>query len=69
MRAADPATRALIASLIARAARSGVESYLVVNNKAEGCAPVTVRRIAEITDRILEEDRPVASGRSAAGMR
>mgnify|MGYP002770075647 FL=1 len=59
IRAADPATRALIASLIARAARSGVESFLAVNNKAEGCAPVTVRCIAEITDRILEADRPL----------
>lgn len=69
VRAADPATRALIASLIARAARSGVESYLAVNNKAEGCAPVTVRRIAEITDRILEEDRPVTPGSSAPAAR
>ncbi len=59
--AADPATRALIASLIARAARSGKESYLAVNNKAEGCAPLTVRKIAEITDHILEADRPIAT--------
>ena len=59
IRATDPATRALVASLIARAARSGVESYLAVNNKAEGCAPLTVRGIAEITDHILEADRPV----------
>ena len=59
--AADPATRALIASLIVRAARSGKESYLAVNNKAEGCAPVTVRKIAEIADHILEEDRPIST--------
>ena len=59
--AADPATRALIASLIVRAARSGKESYLAVNNKAEGCAPVTVRKIAEIADHILEEDRLIST--------
>lgn len=57
--AADPATRALVASLLVRAARSGQASFLAVNNKAEGCAPITVRRIAEIADRILEADRPV----------
>ena len=57
IRAVDPATRALIASLVARAARSQVESFVAVNNKAEGCAPLTVRGIAEITDRILEADR------------
>ena len=57
--AADPATRALIASLLAKAARSGQDSFLAVNNKAEGCAPKTVRGIAEIADRILEADRPV----------
>ena len=59
--AVDPATRALIASLLARAARSNVESFLAVNNKAEGCAPITVRGIAEIADRILEADRPTRS--------
>lgn len=57
--AADPATRALIASLLVKAARSGQDSFLAVNNKAEGCAPKTVRGIAEIADRILEADRPV----------
>ena len=57
--AADPATRALIASLLVKAARSGQDRFLAVNNKAEGCAPKTVRGIAEIADRILEADRPV----------
>lgn len=47
--AADPATRALLASLIVRAAQSGVESYMVANNKAEGCAPKTMRAVAEQT--------------------
>lgn len=47
--AADPATRALLAALIVRAAESGVESYMVANNKAEGCAPKTMRAIAEQT--------------------
>lgn len=57
VRAVDPATRALVASLLARAVRSGTEGFVAVNNKAEGCAPLTVRGIAEITDRILEADR------------
>ena len=49
----------MIASLLVKAARSGKDSFLAVNNKAEGCAPKTVRGIAEIADRILEADRPV----------
>lgn len=44
---ADPATRTLLASLIVRAARSGQPVWAVANNKAEGCAPLTMRAMAE----------------------
>lgn len=44
---ADPATRTLLAALIVRAARSGVPVWMVANNKAEGCAPLTMRSIAQ----------------------
>lgn len=43
----DPATRTLLAALIVRAARSGQPVWAVANNKAEGCAPLTMRAMAE----------------------
>ncbi len=54
--AADPATRALLASLVHRAAKSQVESYLVAGNKAEGSAPLTIRAIAELVERMSRND-------------
>ncbi len=43
----DAVTRSLIANLVVRAAESGAGSFAVANNKAEGCAPLTMRRMAE----------------------
>jgi uncharacterized protein YecE (DUF72 family) len=44
---ADPRMRKDVAHLALRAARAGHEVYVIVNNKAEGSAPLTVRGIAE----------------------
>jgi uncharacterized protein YecE (DUF72 family) len=38
--------RTAIAGLVAQAARHGVESLVLVNNKAEGCAPESIFRLA-----------------------
>ena len=46
LRAPDPATRAEIASLLA-AASPARPAFVVCNNKAEGCAALSVRALAE----------------------
>ncbi|AUX43048.1 hypothetical protein SOCE26_044880 [Sorangium cellulosum] len=43
----DPAMREDVARIVCEAAALGVESFVLVNNKAEGSAPLTVRAIAE----------------------
>ncbi len=43
----DPASRAGIAGLCAEAAEAGRAAYVVINNKAEGSAPLSARRLAE----------------------
>ncbi|WP_437563827.1 DUF72 domain-containing protein [Sorangium sp. So ce542] len=43
----DPAMRAEVARLLCEAAALRIESFVLVNNKAEGSAPLTVRAIAE----------------------
>lgn len=43
----DPASRAAIAQRVRAAADAGLESYVVINNKAEGSAPLSVLRLAE----------------------
>ena len=42
----DTPTRSQVADLIIRATGSGRSSFIVVNNKAEGSAPLTVERLA-----------------------
>lgn len=42
----DPATRDEIARLCRDRARAGGESFVVANNKAEGCAPLSLFRLA-----------------------
>ena len=49
----DPAARTSIAELCADAARRGRPAYCVINNKAEGSAPLSAFRLAaEILDRL-----------------
>ena len=59
IRAADIVTREGVAWLMQLAARSGVRGFAVANNKAEGCAPLTMRAVAEsVADyRVLDDGR------------
>jgi uncharacterized protein YecE (DUF72 family) len=43
----DPVTRAALAGAVVAAARRGQPSFVVANNKAEGSAPLTLRKLAE----------------------
>jgi uncharacterized protein YecE (DUF72 family) len=43
----DPPTRRALAALAMRVAAEGREVFITVNNKAEGCAPLSVERLAE----------------------
>jgi uncharacterized protein YecE (DUF72 family) len=47
----DPATRAALASLARRAIRSQQPAYVIVNNKAEGSAPLSCVALAEEINR------------------
>ena len=44
--APDPGSRASIADLLLRAVRAGKEGLVIVNNKAEGCSPLSVVELA-----------------------
>lgn len=43
----DPATRATLAELCAQAAMRGEDAYVIINNKAEGSAPLSAFKLAE----------------------
>jgi uncharacterized protein YecE (DUF72 family) len=44
----DPGRREQLAELAVDAVREGAEVYVMVNNKAEGCAPESIRKLAEV---------------------
>jgi uncharacterized protein YecE (DUF72 family) len=44
----SPEMRVEVVRLVRAALRAGRETYVLVNNKAEGCAPLTIRALAEI---------------------
>jgi uncharacterized protein YecE (DUF72 family) len=46
LREEDPGNRAGVASLVTRAHRHGVPALVTLDNKAEGCAPLSVFRLA-----------------------
>jgi uncharacterized protein YecE (DUF72 family) len=50
----DPEMRAEVVSLARAAVETGIPVSVLVNNKAEGCSPLTIRALAE-----LLADRPV----------
>lgn len=52
----DPRMRAEVVDLLCTAAAAGLPAFVLVNNKAEGSAPLTVRALAEL----------VAAGRAGA---
>jgi uncharacterized protein YecE (DUF72 family) len=43
----DPIRRRLLADLISRALKAGRQVFLTANNKAEGCAPLTLLKVLE----------------------
>jgi uncharacterized protein YecE (DUF72 family) len=43
----DPSRRALLVELVSRALRAGRQVYVTANNKAEGCAPLTLLKFLE----------------------
>jgi hypothetical protein len=44
----DPVMRGQVADLVRRGLSTGNPVYVLVNNKAEGCAPLTIRALAEL---------------------
>ncbi|MCB9626585.1 MAG: DUF72 domain-containing protein [Sandaracinaceae bacterium] len=62
--APQPAMRADVIDLIERAVERGFEVYVVVNNKAEGSSPLTVRALAELLRSARET--PPGCGRGPA---
>lgn len=43
----DPETREVLARVIVATAAAGFHSYVTINNKAEGCAPLSVQELAK----------------------
>jgi uncharacterized protein YecE (DUF72 family) len=52
----DETTRAVIAGIVVKAHLHGVPAFVVIDNKAEGCAPKSVARLAEA---VVERCSPV----------
>jgi len=46
----DPEGRAQVAALALEATRARQETYVIANNKAEGSAPLTIRKLSELID-------------------
>lgn len=55
----DLAVRSAIAKLVVKAAASGVPALILINNKAEGCAPESAFRLAQA----IAQARAVVGGR------
>lgn len=51
----DPETRSVLARVIAGTTGAGYNAYVTVNNKAEGCAPLSVQALAEVVHRLQSE--------------
>lgn len=58
----DPDTRDALARVIVATAAAGFHSYVTINNKAEGCAPLSVQELAKA----VAISWPPAPGRVAA---
>ncbi len=50
----DPEGRAQVAALALEATRARQETFIIANNKAEGSAPLTIRKLAELIDQYGE---------------
>ena len=56
----DPANRAAVAALLARILSRGNEAIVIANNKAEGCAPLTLFGLTRELERRAREPVPAA---------
>jgi len=56
----DPTNRAAVATLLARVIGRGNEAIVIANNKAEGCAPLTLFGLARELERRAREPAPLA---------
>jgi uncharacterized protein YecE (DUF72 family) len=56
LRLPDPGRRELLAQLIARALKAGRKVYATANNKAEGCAPLSLSALLDEVLRVLEDE-------------
>jgi uncharacterized protein YecE (DUF72 family) len=50
----DPATRAVLARVIAGTLKGGQQAYVTLSNKAEGCAPLSIVALAQEVRRLRE---------------
>ena len=54
----DPDTREVLARVIVATMAAGFHSYVTINNKAEGCAPLSVQKVAEAVLATLPPQAP-----------
>ena len=55
-RSPDPATREALARVIRGTAGAGHKAYISISNHAEGCAPLSVRALAQALVQPLVQD-------------
>lgn len=61
LKSPDPGRRDRLAHLIARALQAGRKVYVTANNKAEGCAPLSLRALLDRVIARLEESSSASS--------
>jgi uncharacterized protein YecE (DUF72 family) len=62
----DLVTREALAGICSAAANRGVPAFVIINNKAEGSAPLSALKLAESVDQVLGGRRGVSQGRDAS---
>jgi hypothetical protein len=62
----DLVTREALAGICAAAANKGVPAFVIINNKAEGSAPLSALKLAESVNYVLEGQRTALPGPDAS---
>lgn len=62
----DTVTREALAGVCAAATNKGVPAYVIINNKAEGSAPLSAIKLAESVEKVLGAQRGASHGRGAS---
>lgn len=62
----DLVTRQALAGICAAAANKGVPAFVIINNKAEGSAPLSALKLAESVDYVLGGQRTASQGPDAS---